>query len=185
MGAVRQSGRAVQHVWPQLHRAELGRTRLAHIRKVTTNAPPTPPPAPMPTRIRPSIARRMIRVFKYTTFFIGASAAGVLAIAGGILIHDAFTYSFVLTHLRVRSKLIYCFSDKHLDRVPEMPLALHPETGGPKNCMIRTPGIGFPDIIRLVPIVSKYIDDDDDDEQQRLATKVLTIHNVTRKLLKL
>lgn len=40
----------------------------------------------------------------------------MLVLGGAIFLHDAFTYT-----------------DRHVDRVPVNPLALHPETGGPKN----------------------------------------------------
>jgi NADH dehydrogenase len=63
---------------------------------------------------------------------------GVLAIGAGIFIHDAFTYS-----------------EKHVDRVPVSPLALHPERGGPKN----------------LPIVRVQVDDEQDEESKKLAGK--------------
>jgi len=67
-----------------------------------------------------------------------SSAFGVLAIGAGIFIHDALTYT-----------------DKHVDRVPINPLALHPENGGPKN----------------LPVVKALVDDDDDEENKKLAEK--------------
>lgn len=61
-------------------------------------------------------ARRAKAGAKYTGLFALSTVAGVGALAGGILIHDAFTYN-----------------EKHADRVPVHPLALNPERGGPKN----------------------------------------------------
>lgn len=63
---------------------------------------------------------------------------GVLAIGAGIFIHDAFTYS-----------------EKHLERVPVSPLALHPERGGPKN----------------LPVARVQVDDEEDEENKMLAEK--------------
>jgi len=62
-----------------------------------------------------------------------------IALAGaGIFIHDAFTYT-----------------DRHVDRVPVSPMALHPERGGPKN----------------LPIAKVLVDDDDDEENKLLSSK--------------
>ena len=61
-------------------------------------------------------ARRAKAGAKYTGLFTLSTVGGVGALAGGILIHDAFTYN-----------------EKHADRVPVHPLALSPERGGPKN----------------------------------------------------
>lgn len=59
-------------------------------------------------------------------------------LGAGIFIHDAFTYT-----------------DKHIDKVPISPLALHPQKGGPKN----------------LPIVASLVDDQEDDEMKELSTK--------------
>ena len=75
---------------------------------------------------------------KYTSIFCLSSVFGVLAIGAGIFIHDAFTYN-----------------DKHIDRVPVSPLALHPESGGPKN----------------LPIARVYVGDEEDEESKKLAEK--------------
>jgi NADH dehydrogenase len=48
-------------------------------------------------------------------------------LVAGLFAHDALTYT-----------------DKHVDRVPVAPLALHPDTGGPKD----------------LPVVSSYINDE-------------------------
>jgi hypothetical protein len=58
----------------------------------------------------------------YLTFGIRLSMSAVLGVGlviGVILGHDAFTYS-----------------DKHVDRVPINPLAIHPRRGGKKNLPI-------------------------------------------------
>lgn len=95
------------------------------------------PPPKIPHQ-RPRVIRRAFRFARYTGYFLLSSAFGVLAIGGGIFVHDAFTYS-----------------DKHLDRVPVSPLALHPERGGPKN----------------LPLVRVQVDDEDDDENRKLTEK--------------
>ncbi|KAF8264227.1 mitochondrial NADH dehydrogenase [Lactarius quietus] len=86
---------------------------------------PTPKP-PGPGRFL-RISRNTV---KYTVFTCFSAVLGVSVIVGGVFIHDAFTYS-----------------DKHIDRVPMSPLALHPERGGPKN----------------LPIASVLVGDEDDD----------------------
>lgn len=63
---------------------------------------------------------------------------GVSILVTGILIHDAFTYN-----------------EKHIDRVPVSPLALHPERGGPKN----------------LPVARVQVDDEEDEENKLLAEK--------------
>ena len=47
------------------------------------------------------------------------------------------------------------YNDRHAERVPLNPLALHPEKGGPKN----------------LPIAKVLIDDDDSDENTKIAEK--------------
>ncbi|KAF8891236.1 nucleotide-binding domain-containing protein [Infundibulicybe gibba] len=86
----------------------------------------------------PGALQRAKKYARYGGYFCLSSVFGVLAIGAGIFVHDAFTYS-----------------DKHVDRVPISPLALHPETGGPKN----------------LPVVRVLIDDDDDEEMKKLAEK--------------
>jgi hypothetical protein len=63
---------------------------------------------------------------------------GLATIGVGILVHDVFTYN-----------------DKHADRVPVNPLALHPERGGPKN----------------LPIARVQVDDEEDEEARKLLTR--------------
>lgn len=85
-----------------------------------------------------SVLRRARTAARYTGYFVASSVFGIFAIGAGIFIHDAFTYS-----------------DKHVDRVPLSPLALHPERGGPKN----------------LPIARVQVDDEQDDENKQLAEK--------------
>jgi len=89
-------------------------------------------------RQRSRAFRRTVTFCRYSGYFLLSSAFGVLAIGAGIFIHDALTYT-----------------DKHIDRVPINPLALHPENGGPNN----------------LPVVKALVDDDDDDENRKLAEK--------------
>src|SRR5258707_1202664 len=56
---------------------------------------------------------------KICGLFTGSVVLGVFTVVSALFIHDAFTYT-----------------SKHVDRVPVSPLALHPETGGPKNLPI-------------------------------------------------
>ncbi|KAG6844138.1 hypothetical protein H0H87_009525 [Tephrocybe sp. NHM501043] len=89
-------------------------------------------PAPRKPFHRAKVAAR------YTSYLVLSSVFGVFVIGAGILIHDAFTYT-----------------EKHVDRVPVSPLALHPERGGPKN----------------LPIVRVQVDDEQDEENVSLAEK--------------
>ncbi|KAJ7087750.1 mitochondrial NADH dehydrogenase [Mycena epipterygia] len=85
-----------------------------------------------------SYLRRTLTAARYTGYFCLSATVGVFAIGAGFFIHDAFTYN-----------------DKHVERVPVSPLALHPECGGPKN----------------LPVVKVLVDDEDDEEQKKLAGK--------------
>ncbi|KAJ7074179.1 pyridine nucleotide-disulfide oxidoreductase-domain-containing protein [Mycena amicta] len=67
---------------------------------------------------------------KYTGYFCLSSVVGVITLGAGLF-------------------------DRHVERVPVNPLALHPEAGGPKR----------------LPIVRALVDDEEDEEQSRLATK--------------
>lgn len=91
-----------------------------------------PPPQPTPP------FRRLRNAAKWTSIFIGSSVVGVLSLTTAILVHDAFTYQ-----------------NRHVDRVPVSPLALHPEKGGPKN----------------LPVVRDQVDDTEDEENRLLAQK--------------
>jgi hypothetical protein len=75
---------------------------------------------------------------KYTAFTCLSAVLGVTVLVGGVFIHDAFTYS-----------------DKHMDRVPVSPLALHPERGGPKNLPIASVLVGDEDDGALAPVQDK------------------------------
>ena len=71
--------------------------------------------------------------------FAGASCvASVLFIGGAIFLHDAFTYT-----------------DRHVERVPVNPLALHPENGGPKD----------------LPIARVLVGDEEDEINKQLSQK--------------
>ena len=101
-----------------------------------------------PGNVRPSISleprprsrlfRRSLQVAKYTSYFALSGVFAVLAIGAGVFIHDAFTYT-----------------DRHVDRVPVSPLALHPERGGPKN----------------LPVVNVLLADEEDEEARKLMEK--------------
>ncbi|KAF9246409.1 nucleotide-binding domain-containing protein [Melanogaster broomeanus] len=99
---------------------------------------PTKPTIPLEPRPRPGFLRRPLLVAKYTSYFVLSATAGVLALGAGIFIHDAFTYT-----------------DKNVDRVPVLPLALHPEHGGPKN----------------LPVVDALLGDVEDEEARKLNEK--------------
>ncbi|KAH8106890.1 nucleotide-binding domain-containing protein [Cristinia sonorae] len=100
-------------------------------------SPSTPPPSPPPPPPPKSFPR--LRTFAKYTFYLGASAAvGLFTLTGCIFLHDAFTYT-----------------EKHVEGVPVAPLALKPETGGPKN----------------LPIVQAFLGDMEDPEQHELSKK--------------
>src|ERR1700722_2677412 len=87
---------------------------------------------------RSRTVRRITQLARFSGYFLISSTFGVLAIGAGIFIHDAFTYT-----------------ERHIDRVPISPLALHPEHGGPKN----------------LPIARVQVDDEEDEENIKLAGK--------------
>jgi hypothetical protein len=79
------------------------------------------------TSTRPSQAPVTLRkATRYTLYLVTSSVVGIAALTGAIFLHDAFTYS-----------------ERHVDRVPVNPLALHPETGGPRNLPIARVLVGF------------------------------------------
>ena len=86
----------------------------------------------------PSPPPRLRSTLRYTGYFCASTISGFLLLGAGILIHDALTYS-----------------DMHLDRVPVSPLALHPETGGPKK----------------LPVVRVQVDDEENEEARRTAQR--------------
>ncbi|KAF7363718.1 hypothetical protein MSAN_01029600 [Mycena sanguinolenta] len=90
------------------------------------------------TKSSPSLASRSFTYARYTGYFCLSAVAGIFAVGAGFFVHDAFTYN-----------------EKHIERVPVSPLALHPESGGPKN----------------LPIVRVAVDDEEDEEHKKLATK--------------
>ncbi|GBE81875.1 hypothetical protein SCP_0402490 [Sparassis crispa] len=75
---------------------------------------------------------------KWSALLLGSTVVGVLVLTSSIFLHDAFTYT-----------------DRHVDRVPVSPLALHPHRGGPKN----------------LPIAKALLSDIQDDENEALAKK--------------
>ncbi|KAL0946786.1 hypothetical protein HGRIS_012959 [Hohenbuehelia grisea] len=87
---------------------------------------------------RPGVVQRARTFVRYTGYAALSTVFGLLVVGGGIFIHDAFTYT-----------------DKHVDRVPVSPLALHPERGGPKH----------------LPIARVQVDDEEDAENKSLAAK--------------
>ena len=90
------------------------------------SAPPTPTPSGPGKFLRYGG-----KVAKYTAFTCFSAVLGLSVVIGGVFIHDVFTYS-----------------DRHVDRVPVSPLALHPERGGPKN----------------LPVASELVGDEDEDD---------------------
>lgn len=91
---------------------------------------------------KPPGPNRFLRVSrsaaKYTAFTCFSAVLGLSVLVGGVFIHDAFTYS-----------------DKHIDRVPVSPLALHPERGGPKNLPIASVLVGDEDDGALATVQDK------------------------------
>lgn len=104
------------------------------LRTQSTGPSTSPPPPP-----EPSTARKVLKTCgtgaKWTAYLVGSSVVGVLFFTGCIFVHDAFTYN-----------------EKHIDRVPVSPLALHPELGGPKN----------------LPIASVLVGDEEDEVNAKL-----------------
>ncbi|KAH7343714.1 nucleotide-binding domain-containing protein [Rhizoctonia solani] len=104
-----------------------------------TNPSPIPgSPAPPPPSWTTILMRRGLFGLKWTGFLIGSSALGIGLLTGALFVHDAFTYN-----------------DKHVEKVPVNPLALKPETGGPKN----------------LPIASSLVGDEEDEEAKILSQK--------------
>lgn len=118
-------------------------SHLAGLARLSAHRPLPYPRCPsfprLSTTVQPPPRRPFHRarlVARYTGYLCLSSVFGVAVLGAGILLHDAFTYT-----------------EKHVDRVPISPLALHPERGGPKN----------------LPIVRVQVDDEDDEENARLA----------------
>ena len=92
-----------------------------------------------PTRSDPGrFSRYGRKAAKYTAFACFSTVLGLSVVIGGVLIHDVFTYS-----------------DKHVDRVPVSPLALHPELGGPKNLPVASVLVGDEDNGAEGPVMGK------------------------------
>lgn len=86
---------------------------------------------------RPFLYRTRL-VLRWTGYAAASTVLGVTLITGAIFVHDAFTYH-----------------QAHVDKVPVSPLALQPETGGPKN----------------LPIVAAFLGDIEDPENERINQK--------------
>lgn len=86
------------------------------------SASPTPTPTPSGSR---QFLRYGRKAAKYTAFTCFSAVLGLSVVIGGVFIHDVFTYS-----------------EKHIDRVPVSPLALHPQRGGPKNLPVASVLVG-------------------------------------------
>ncbi|KAF9652862.1 nucleotide-binding domain-containing protein [Thelephora ganbajun] len=86
---------------------------------------------------RPFLYRTRL-CLRWTGYAAASTVLGVTLITGAIFIHDAFTYT-----------------DAHVDKVPVSPLALQPETGGPKN----------------LPVVGAFLSDIEDPENERISQK--------------
>jgi len=86
---------------------------------------------------RPFLYRTRL-LLRWTGYAAASTVLGITLITGAIFVHDAFTYT-----------------DAHVDRVPVSPLALHPETGGPKN----------------LPVVAAFLGDIEDTENERISQK--------------
>ncbi|KAF8709427.1 Pyridine nucleotide-disulfide oxidoreductase, partial [Rhizoctonia solani] len=126
-------------------RAPLFSNEFAYSSKFSTTIPrradlsPIPgSPAPLPPSRSSIILRRSVTGLKWAGFLIGSSVLGIGLLTGALFIHDVFTYN-----------------DRHLEKVPVNPLALKPETGGPKN----------------LPIASSLVGDEEDEEAKYLSTK--------------
>jgi hypothetical protein len=86
---------------------------------------------------RPFLHRTRL-LLRWTGYAAASTVVGVTLITGAIFVHDAFTYT-----------------EAHVDKVPVSPLALHPETGGPKN----------------LPVVAAFLSDLEDPENERINEK--------------
>lgn len=86
---------------------------------------------------RPFLYRTRL-LLRWTGYAAASTVLGVSLITGAIFVHDAFTYN-----------------EAHVDKVPVSPLALQPETGGPKN----------------LPIVSAFLGDIEDSANERISQK--------------
>ncbi len=97
----------------------------------------TASPTPTPSGLS-KFSRYGRKTAKYTAFTCFSAVLGLSVVIGGVFIHDVFTYS-----------------DKHIDRVPVSPLALHPDLGGPKNLPVASVLVGDGDDGAQAPVVDK------------------------------
>jgi len=108
-------------------------TRLSPLGlRLSTTSPTTTPPSSS------RFSRYGRKAAKYTAFTCFSAVLGLSVVIGGVFIHDVFTYS-----------------DKHIDRVPVSPLALHPELGGPKDLPVASVLVGDDDDGAQVPVMGK------------------------------
>ncbi|KAH9079607.1 mitochondrial NADH dehydrogenase [Lactarius deliciosus] len=114
-----------------LQRINIGARPPCNLRFLSVSPTSTPPGPNRFLRVTRTAA-------KYTAFTCFSAVLGLSVLVGGVFIHDAFTYS-----------------DKHVDRVPVSPLALHPERGGPKNLPIASVLVGDEDDGALVAVKDK------------------------------
>ena len=84
------------------------------------------------------VLTRCKTVAKWSAFLCASSAIGIVLVGSAIFLHDALTYT-----------------ERHVDRVPVNPLALHPEVGGPKK----------------LPVAKVLVADEEDEENKLLSTK--------------
>lgn len=103
----------------------------------TPNSPHHPPIQPYPKPRRNLLARGKTAL-KYTAYAGASSIIGLLLLGSAIFLHDAFTYT-----------------ERHIDRVPVNPLALHPDRGGPKG----------------LPVAKVLVGDEEDEVNKELSSK--------------
>lgn len=124
----------------QVHSLHLQRCSAAGLQKPTVYIPrhrlakafSTTPrraiegPSTSSTLEAPKRVWQQLRTFtRYTFYFVGSAAVGLIVLTATIFLHDAFTYT-----------------EKHIEGVPVAPLALRPERGGPKNLPITKAYLG-------------------------------------------
>ena len=94
-------------------------------------------PASTTSSPRPFLHRTRL-LLRWTGYAALSTVVGISLITGAIFVHDAFTYT-----------------EAHVDKVPVSPLALCPETGGPKK----------------LPVVAAFLSDIEDVENERINKK--------------
>jgi hypothetical protein len=113
-------------IYPSLRAGARGYPLHPRVRLASTASSPRP------------FLRRTRLLLRWTGYAAASTVLGVSLITGVIFIHDAFTYN-----------------EAHVDKVPVSPLALQPETGGPKN----------------LPVVSAFLGDIEDSANERINQK--------------